>query len=520
MSRALSLTLPQIPVSCSRNLTRRSIKNVVACLEDGRFYRNPDRAVHKMWSNAECSKYFLCLEGEVFEFKCSVGLLFDVTRQICDFKSNVDNCDITAEPLVPKPLLADANCTDWNHLGCGDGTCLPNEYFCDGSVDCPDGSDEGWCDVTHDPNAASTCNQATCILPECFCSKDGTIIPGRLDINQVPQMILLTFDDAINFENWDLYTKKLFTADRKNPNGCPIKTTFYISHQYTNYQQVQKMWNDGHEIAVHSITHRGPEEWWSRNATIEDWFDEMVGQANIINKFANVRMEEIRGIRVPFLRVGWNRQFLMMKEFGFQYDSSMVAPFSNPPLWPYTLDHKMPHACMGINQNCPSRSYPGIWEVVMNQLEAGEYTCGMVDTCPPNMNGEEMYKMFTHNFKRHYLTNRAPLGLFFHTTWFRNAEYMEAFMNFLDDMRKMPDVFFVTTHQAIEWIRHPTPLGQINQFEPWGCKERQLQPHEIACNLPNVCKLHSRVLQQDRYLYTCNECPAQYPWLRNEFGLD
>lgn len=76
----------------------------------------------------------------------------------------------------------------------------------------------------------------------------------------------------------------------------------------------------------------------------------MVGQANIINKFANVRMEDLRGMRVPFLRVGWNRQFLMMKEFGFVYDSSMVAPFSNIPLWPYTLDFKMPHTCTGNNQ--------------------------------------------------------------------------------------------------------------------------------------------------------------------------
>jgi hypothetical protein len=42
-------------------------------------------------------------------------------------------------------------------------------------------------------------------------------------------------------------------------------------------------------------SHRGPEEWWSSNATIEDWFDEMVGQANIINRFAGVRMEDIRG---------------------------------------------------------------------------------------------------------------------------------------------------------------------------------------------------------------------------------
>jgi hypothetical protein len=47
--------------------------------------------------------------------------------------------------------------------------------------------------------------------------------------------------------------------------------------------------------------HRGPEEWWSSNATIEDWFDEMVGQANIIHRFAGVRMEDIRGMEFKLL---------------------------------------------------------------------------------------------------------------------------------------------------------------------------------------------------------------------------
>ena len=41
------------------------------------------------------------------------------------------------------------------------------------------------------------------------------------------------------------------------------------------------------------------ESWWEGNATIEDWFDEMVGQANIINRFGGIKMEDIRGIRVP-----------------------------------------------------------------------------------------------------------------------------------------------------------------------------------------------------------------------------
>jgi len=48
------------------------------------------------------------------------------------------------------------------------------------------------------------------------------------------------------------------------------------------------------------IRHRGPEEWWSKNATIEDWFDEMVGIANIIKKYAAVRIGEIRGRNLIF----------------------------------------------------------------------------------------------------------------------------------------------------------------------------------------------------------------------------
>lgn len=47
-------------------------------------------------------------------------------------------------------------------------------------------------------------------------------------------------------------------------------------------------------IIIGIFRHRGPAEWWSKNATVEDWFDEMVGQANIINRFAKVRMEDFR----------------------------------------------------------------------------------------------------------------------------------------------------------------------------------------------------------------------------------
>ncbi|KAK2725560.1 hypothetical protein QYM36_000156, partial [Artemia franciscana] len=474
----------------------------------------------KMWSNTECGRYYLCIDGEVFAFKCSTGLLFDIRRQICDRKSEVDNCDVNSELAIPKPLLAtDEPICPRNEYACSDGTCLPSELFCDGHPDCFDSSDEGWCDADNDPNAAPRCDYRNCTLPNCFCSVDGTLIPGNMEPNQVPQMVIITFDDAVNSENWDLYSKKLFNKERQNPNGCPLHATFYISHEYNNYQYVQKLWNEGHEISVHSITHRSPESWWTNNATIEDWFDEMVGEANIINRFGGVHMEDIRGLRVPFLRVGWNRQFLMMKEFGFVYDASMAAPFSDPPLWPYTLDYKMPHRCVGTGQRCPSRSFPGIWEMVMNQLEVEEYTCAMVDSCPPYFTEEEVYDMLMHNFKRHFNTNRAPYGLYFHTIWFKKKTNLRAFQRFLDDLTKMPDVWFVNNWEAIQWMQKPTPINQLNQFEPWKCKT-QVPPEDKACNIAKACKLQSRDLRGSRYLHTCTECPEVYPWIKNEFGLD
>jgi hypothetical protein len=44
-----------------------------------------------------------------------------------------------------------------------------------------------------------------CVLPDCFCSFDGTQVPGGLEISQVPQMITLTFNGAVNVDNIEVY---------------------------------------------------------------------------------------------------------------------------------------------------------------------------------------------------------------------------------------------------------------------------------------------------------------------------
>ena len=61
---------------------------------------------------------------------------------------------------------------------------------------------------------------------------------------------------------------------------------------------------------------------------------------------------------------------------------------------------------------------------------------------------------------------------------------------------------------------------QMNTFKDWKDCEAPIPIEDKACNIPKVCKLASRELRKQRYLYTCKECPDTYPWIKNEFGMD
>lgn len=68
---------------------------------------------------------------------------------------------------------------------------------------------------------ASSCNPNECRLPDCYCG--GKTIPGGYSPEDIPQFVLLTFDDAVNDLN-KAFFKELFDG-RTNPNGCPIKVS-------------------------------------------------------------------------------------------------------------------------------------------------------------------------------------------------------------------------------------------------------------------------------------------------------
>lgn len=69
------------------------------------------------------------------------------------------------------------------------------------------------------------------LLVSCFADRRNDI--SRADRRS---QTAFTSDDAM--QSYTLEVLDFFFANRKNPNGCPVKTTFFNSLSYNNYSMV------------------------------------------------------------------------------------------------------------------------------------------------------------------------------------------------------------------------------------------------------------------------------------------
>jgi len=139
---------------------------------------------------------------------------------------------------------------------------------------------------------SAVCTRYNCLPPDCFCAALSG--PQEIPVSEIPQIVLLSFDDAVLPEFEQLYEKLFDDGRRKNPNGCPITTTFYVTHEGTDYGLVNRLYAVGHEMASHSVTHRLPQSNWTR-APYHQWLDEIGGQRDNLVSIASSRLDASSG---------------------------------------------------------------------------------------------------------------------------------------------------------------------------------------------------------------------------------
>lgn len=369
--------------------------------------------------------------------------------------------------------------------------------------------------------AGYSCDPSKCKLPSCNCA--STDPPGGLKPEDVPQFLVFTADDAI--QSYTLDSVNQFLAHRKNPNGCPIKMTYYTSLNFTNYTLVTDWYVAGNEIADHTMTHVGtpsPEE--------------INGNLIALNALAGIPLVDIKGFRAPFLNYSVDTLKLLAKA-GFTYDSSASASIpvtdsGTDAYWPYTLDNGMANDCLAVEGLCKGEpKLPGFWEVPMYATFDTRGVAGVhlmdpwLDTADSNnaVNDTATLNFLKNTFTAHYNAKRQPFGLYTHPIHLSTTypgvnapkSTIQMVNNFLDWAQNQQNVWIVSTEQLLAWVQNPVPVSQLNDFAPLKCSTPQVD-QKICNGMPsNEQGLLDHCAFSDFPFYTCYGCPSEQPTPNN-----
>ncbi|CAG0882862.1 unnamed protein product [Darwinula stevensoni] len=364
------------------------------------------------------------------------------------------------------------------------------------------------------------CPQDACFIPDCNCP--SSYPPDGLPVDRTPQFIVLSFDDAVTDVTYPLYKELLFqdgTPSKLNPNGCGIGTTFFLSHEFSNYQHVHDLHLRGYEIASHSISHRTPVTHWE-DLPAADVALEMDGLRQIVAKFANFNGSYIKGARVPFLQTSGDEYYQALVENNFIYDASRpTRTLMDQGLWPFTyeVDYSESEFLDCQIEPCAKGPFPKFWQVpIVDLVDTNGTECAMLDQCD---NRPETYdqaiELLRNNFRRMYeeSAGRSPLGLYTHASWFLGewTHNFAALNDFLDEvLTNYDDVWVVSVGELIKWMQEPLPNDIMTSLD---CDD---PPPATDC-AGLFCGPYF-LDGEERNFVSCVACPREYPWVGNPDG--
>jgi len=294
--------------------------------------------------------------------------------------------------------------------------------------------------------------------------------PGGLDPTNTPQILLLTFDDTVNSDSYERVQRIL--TNHFNPNGSPIQATFFCNTDYTDFRLVEQLYSQGHEIGVHTITHTT-----YSNTPLDSWRMEIVGCRKALSELALVPINEIVGLRVPYLAFN-NDSFQVLQEAEMRYDASIEERIDaggelttniSSFIWPYTFDAGNTQECItGIP---PWDTFPGLFEIPLwDAYDTGGWGRATMDA--PTSSYAEVMSLWKHNFTEHYNGNRAPFGLFLHAAlayqWLRQEEWRVDVVNdFIEWTLGHSNVWWVSVNDLVEFMLDPQTVQEVSTFPPF-----------------------------------------------------
>eukprot|EP01127_Copromyxa_protea_P007889 TRINITY_DN1793_c0_g1_i6.p1 TRINITY_DN1793_c0_g1~~TRINITY_DN1793_c0_g1_i6.p1 ORF type:complete len:388 (-),score=37.21 TRINITY_DN1793_c0_g1_i6:702-1865(-) len=290
-----------------------------------------------------------------------------------------------------------------------------------------------------------SCDPSECILPRCKCASNE---PPH-EPSTVPQLVMLTFDGRITPTTIEPIRQILFEDALINPNGCPIRSTWFAPYNGSNVDAIAEYIGQGQELASRTFN----------DGTNPEPKDISENRRLLSGLFTNFPEASIQGFRTPDLKFDW-MTFGYLQNLSFSYDASIpeqsFSPFSPGPkqkMWPYTLDYGIATNCFigecNLDYGSSSARQAGLWSIPMytfDNVDNTSATYGRAETVY-GMQGSlaEIEKLWRENFFAHYDGNRAPLGLWLTPAWFiESPERINFLKQFINVTLELGDVYFVS----------------------------------------------------------------------------
>jgi peptidoglycan/xylan/chitin deacetylase (PgdA/CDA1 family) len=318
--------------------------------------------------------------------------------------------------------------------------------------------------------------------------------PGGLPVEQVPQFIVLGFDDNryVDGMNWVLETLEGKTnpagkGNARTHDGQKLIVSFYYTTDSLDDggEALLATWRRaagaGHEVANHTHTHRALES----QGVPWNWAQEIQKSNQILQDKLGVKPGSIRGFRAPFLQFDQALFETLGQTGGMIYDCSLThIPIGGAGedwrnyrhLWPYTLHN----GTDGMSGQWQVGKHPRIWEIPVYTLP----TAGPDRAQSANLNmagfdstaygtlgksGPDFYNSmkWALDLRLEKVDNRAPLTIGLHSDTYSSQHKgytaplearRKALADFIAYALTKPEVRFVSAVQLLQWMSSPVPF--------------------------------------------------------------